>query len=69
MTKDKSAQIGAITKEYGGFLKEFTKSDVFGITCIIISYHSVFKTFIFRIVEVNWKIPLILKLILPFMLF
>jgi hypothetical protein len=42
MTKDNSAQIGSITKEYGGFLKEFTKSDVFGITCIIISYHIVF---------------------------
>jgi hypothetical protein len=33
LTKDNSTPIGAITKEYGGFLKEFTKSDVFGITC------------------------------------
>jgi hypothetical protein len=45
MTKDNSAQIGAITKEYGGFLKEFTKSDVFGITCIIISYLSVLNIY------------------------
>lgn len=33
MTSDESSIIGKITKEYGGFFKEFTKSDVFSINC------------------------------------